>query len=343
MTVAEQSSPPAARSSAPSPAEQRLRWALVEPHRGSLLAIARRRTLNDADAEDCVSEALLRAVQAPHLDAERVGAFLCTTVVRLAADSHRQRERHRRAVVREAAQLTTSDDTPQDRVCEVDEAHWLVQQLLGSKGREAQLMQARMAGRSVVEAAQALGISAKAAENAWTRLRKKGLAKLAATASAAGFVLEWARRPATVAVPAVLACAVLAVGETDRAVPQTGGSAARDHAQDRPLVEDRIGRSALPATPGLGPVPATAEAHSAGRRSDPARVAGTPDLSLPEAAEVGSLTVDRHDADRSLLQSLSACLARVDPAQPLVDPCAPEEPDAHVTVRLDVGPDRTSR
>lgn len=147
------------------------RWALVWPHRDRLLAVARARVPCAEDAEDCVTEAMVRAVEHDDLDPARVGGFLCAVVVRLTADLHRDGARRRRASRRFAARDAVAAPFD-DAVCERDEARWLAGRL-DVRGRERQLVDERTAGHSVAEAAGHLGISAKAAENAWTRVRGK--------------------------------------------------------------------------------------------------------------------------------------------------------------------------
>lgn len=72
-------------------------WAAVYAERERLLRLARARTLNEAEAEDCVSEAMLRCVEFDSVDEERLGALLTAVTLRLCADQHRGRARMRRA------------------------------------------------------------------------------------------------------------------------------------------------------------------------------------------------------------------------------------------------------
>lgn len=148
------------------------RWDLVWPHRDRLLAVARPRVACFADAEDYVTEAMLRAVEHENLDESRVGAFLCTVVMRLVVDGYRDSQRLERAS-RQLCARELAFVTFEDAVCEREEAQWLAGRLAGVRGRELQLVEARRAGHTVTEAAQSLGITTKAAENAWTRVRCK--------------------------------------------------------------------------------------------------------------------------------------------------------------------------
>src|SRR5687768_7250952 len=102
-------------------ADRERRWALVWEHRERMLAIARARVPSADDAEDVVAEAMLRAVEYEHLDEGRVGAFLCTVVMRLAVDTHRDRTRYLRASVR-ACTAETPAPPVDDTVCDREEA-----------------------------------------------------------------------------------------------------------------------------------------------------------------------------------------------------------------------------
>ena len=143
------------------------RWQTVWSHRDALLRVARRRTPNDADAEDCVSEAMLRAVLHPGLDLDRAGPFLTSVTVRLCADLHRDRGRAARASVRWFAddRLVT---TPETVVCDRAEgayfarvAGWLL------TPRERAAIDARAAG------VHPAGVTRKSASAALTRARTK--------------------------------------------------------------------------------------------------------------------------------------------------------------------------
>jgi DNA-directed RNA polymerase specialized sigma24 family protein len=100
------------------------RWGLVWAHYDDLIRVARRRTPCAADAEDCVSEAMLRTVLHPGLDLDRVGAFLTAVTVRVCADLYRDRSRSARI-----AAVRSGDDrlvpTPEALVCDRAEAVWL--------------------------------------------------------------------------------------------------------------------------------------------------------------------------------------------------------------------------
>lgn len=151
------------------------RWALVLPHRIRLIKIASARLSDPVEAEDCVHEALLRTLQFPRLDEDRVAAFLTAVAVRLCADRHRMLARARRAVPR----LWDGgfQEGPEERLCDQMAGSWLFGLVDRLPSQERAVMFARADGLSTREAARRLGISQKAAESAFTRARAKLLAQ----------------------------------------------------------------------------------------------------------------------------------------------------------------------
>lgn len=137
------------------------RWTALWAHRDALLRVARRRVPDPADAEDCVSEAMLRAAVFAGLDVERAGAFLTAVVVRLCADLHREARR---------VPVALADDqepSPEAAVCDRAEAVWLAGLVAAHlTDREQAAVRCRAWG------APALG-SAKAEATAVARARAK--------------------------------------------------------------------------------------------------------------------------------------------------------------------------
>jgi RNA polymerase sigma factor (sigma-70 family) len=156
------------------------RWDLVWAHYDDLLRVARRRTPCAADAEDCVSEAMLRTVLHPGLDIERLGAILTAVTVRVCADLHRDRARSDRV-----AAVRSGDDrlvpTPESVVCDRAEASWLAGRLSAAlSARERAALLARAAGVAPRDAGPALGVSVKAADAALHRARTKARSRVPA-------------------------------------------------------------------------------------------------------------------------------------------------------------------
>ncbi|MGV9674144.1 RNA polymerase sigma factor [Nocardia sp. NPDC003482] len=147
------------------------RWILLAAHRGRLVEIARVRLPSLADAEDCVSEAMIKAFAYEALDLDRVGGFLTTVVIRLCVDYHRRAERTERLLTR----LRESEAIagPEQSVCADSAVQDMLRAVARLPVRQRQIVIARIAGSSTAEAAGQLGISIKAAESALTRARAR--------------------------------------------------------------------------------------------------------------------------------------------------------------------------
>lgn len=155
------------------------RWAAVYAERDRLLRIARSRTLNEAEAEDCVSEAMLRCVEFDGLDEERLGAFLTTVTVRLCADQHRARAR----LLRTGGRIAEPDAEPgpEENVCERAEAAWLATHLRRLPVHQRRVVEARAAGLSCADVATRLNVSVDAVKSAVARARTSVRAALASS------------------------------------------------------------------------------------------------------------------------------------------------------------------
>ena len=154
--------------------ERARRWAAAYAERPRLLRMARRRTANDAEAEDCVSEAMLRCVEFEGLDEERVAAFLTTVTLRLCADQHRGRAR----LLRAGGHLVGRADEPshEEAVCDRAEAAWLAG-ALDMSPHQRRVVEARAEGLSCEEVARRFGVSVDAVKSAAARVR--GIARTA--------------------------------------------------------------------------------------------------------------------------------------------------------------------
>lgn len=156
------------------------RWAAVYAERERLLRLARSRTLNSAEAEDCVSEAMLRCVEFEALDEERLGAFLTTVTLRLCADQHRGRARLLRTGGRIA--YPAAEPSPEENVCERAEAAWLAAHLRRLPLHQRRVVEARAAGLSCADVATRLDLSVDAVKSAVARARSSLRAALASNA-----------------------------------------------------------------------------------------------------------------------------------------------------------------
>lgn len=158
------------RESPPTP-ESQPRWDLVLPHREQALRVARARTQSLADAEDLVSEAIIRTATVPDLREETVAGLLATVVMRLSIDAHRRQVSARRVEGRMSTDAIAHDLS--ERVCDYHEAAWLAGQVDGLNENEREVLLHRAAGHTVTSAAVELGMTYKAVESAYTRARTK--------------------------------------------------------------------------------------------------------------------------------------------------------------------------
>ncbi|WP_159056205.1 RNA polymerase sigma factor [Streptomyces sp. DSM 15324] len=152
------------------------RWALVLAERERLLRLAKGRLGRSADAEDCVQEAMIRAVTFEALDESRVAALLTTITLRLCVDHQRGTQRDRRLADR--AHLLHRNDPGtgsevEHRTCERAAGAWLLTQVPALGRREREVLLARARGLSTAETATALRITYKSAESAFTRARSR--------------------------------------------------------------------------------------------------------------------------------------------------------------------------
>lgn len=162
-------------------------WDQVWGHREDLLRIARRRTASVEDAEDAVSEAMLRAAQRPELDPRRLGAWLTTVTVRLCVDRHRRSRR-------EGLTDTASLDIPEPRagaeswICDQAEAEWLAGHVHQLPARQAEAVRLRSAGLGIAQIAGRMDMSPSAIESLLARARRTLRAVLASAAAALAWV-----------------------------------------------------------------------------------------------------------------------------------------------------------
>ena len=161
--------------------ERAERWQRIWGHREVLLRVARRRSASPEDAEDAVHEAMVRAMEQPALDDERLGGWLTTVTMRLCVDRHRQVAReaevHRRALRGLPGYVTV-----EDRVCDRAEAHWLTRRVREElPGRQAEALGLRAQGLELGQIAQRMGLSYRAVQSLLARARKTLRGVLAGT------------------------------------------------------------------------------------------------------------------------------------------------------------------
>lgn len=243
------------------------RWPVLISHRDQLLRIARSRTSSLEDAEDCVQEALARAVEFADLDLERAGAFLTTTTIRLTTDLHRARTRQARLVDRVSGQGQAGADST-DYVEDIADhalARWLQAQTGSLTEQERAILSAKVAGASSREAAEALGISVRAAESSFTRVRSKLQGAWARVALLVGALALGARRHAAVAVPLTAVAVTVVLGPVNL-LPSTSpvapgrAQASTVVATSRPAAPQKVRPAAAAVLPPAVKAPRTGSA-----------------------------------------------------------------------------------
>lgn len=254
------------------------RWQRIWGHREALLRVARRRSASPEDAEDAVHEAMVRAMERPELDDERLGGWLTTVTMRLCVDRHRQVAREAE-VHQRAARGRPGFVTVEDGVCDRAEAHWLTRRTGELPGRQAEALGLQVQGLELGQIAQRMGLSYRAVQSLLARARKTLRGVLAGTLA----VLLWPWRgscstgvggglPAGAA-PLAAAAVTLTVAGLTLLAPGTANPAPGSSVPDRPV-------PGLPV-PGL-PVPGAPEAQTLPEPGAPsATLAGDPSAGLP--------------------------------------------------------------
>ncbi|MFF2205601.1 sigma-70 family RNA polymerase sigma factor [Streptomyces sp. NPDC058145] len=156
------------------------RWQRMWSHREQLLKVARRRSMSQEDAEDAVQEAMLRAAERPHLDDERLGAWLTTVTMRLCVDRYRQVNRE--AEVGTRPTLIAPGPVPvEEVVCDRAEAKWLAVRSGELPARQAEALRLRSEDLDVSQVAVRMGLSYRTVESLLARARRTLRASLAGT------------------------------------------------------------------------------------------------------------------------------------------------------------------
>ncbi|MET8677268.1 sigma-70 family RNA polymerase sigma factor [Streptomyces sp. NPDC004647] len=169
------------------------RWQRIWSHREHLLKVARRRSMSVEDAEDAVHEAMIRAVENPYVDHERLGAWLTTVTMRLCVDRYRQV--YREAEARSWPKLTPPCPVPVDEaVCDRAEAKWLARRSGELPSRQAEALWLKSEDLDVDQVARKMGLSYRTVESLLARARRTLRKSLAGTLVVAG-LLCWRGRP----------------------------------------------------------------------------------------------------------------------------------------------------
>ncbi|MDN3296552.1 sigma-70 family RNA polymerase sigma factor [Streptomyces ficellus] len=284
------------------------RWQRAWSHREQLLKVARRRSMSVEDAEDAVHEAMLRAAEHPHLDDERLGAWLTTVTMRLCVDRYRQV--HREAEVRRSPTLIAPGPAPVDEVvCDRAEATWLARRSGELPARQAEALWLKSEDLDVGQVAVKMGLSYRTVESLLARARRTLRNSLAGTLALVLWLCGRGRprgvgnaqvvaAASTAATLAVAGFVLPHVQEWDRPAPApaTSGAtpgAASGTADVRPAGRPHPVPSPSPtrATPGGPAAPVTRDAPAATGSAKPLLPLPLPlpTPPLPEVPEVPDL------------------------------------------------------
>jgi RNA polymerase sigma-70 factor (ECF subfamily) len=308
--------------SQPPQADRSELWSALLAERDRAKRVARARCSSPHDAEDCVQEAMARVAAMPDVDASRVGPLLSTVVANLATDTHRARARAARAEPRLVA-AGLPHPSPEEEVCDVLEARWLWDRRMELPDQDRAVLELRTEGRTAGQAAEALGVTYKAAESAYTRARSR-MMKIWRTAAALLGIL-WgrpARESAPVTVPVAASATIAVLALLTAVLPGAGGRAeAGEGAGPRRIPAaatlPATASAKAPAPAGLRPertAPSSSPPVSPGAQTAPrpAPVAAPRAVLLPGAAAGPIYAPDvqggQQRTDESLTDTVGRCL-----------------------------------
>lgn len=264
--------------------EAQERWQRAWSHREDLLKIARRRSMCPEDAEDAVHEAMLRAAEHPHLDDERLGAWLTTVTMRLCVDRHRQVNRETQ--VRSSPRLHPPGPIPVDEaVCDQAEARWLARRSSELPARQAEAIWLKAEDLDVGQVATKMGLSYRTVESLLARARRTLRNSLTATLGLALWLCGRGRPGSGGNAQAVaLASTAVTLAVAGLVVPYVhDGDAPRPGPAPPSVTESGGFPAAEPAPTGTNAAPSPTGPRAA---PDGARTAGGRGLPLPELPRV---------------------------------------------------------
>lgn len=143
-------------------------WRDLWQERPALLRVALRHSRSYEDAEDAVSDALLRAAESHGV--ERVGPWMTRVTVNLCADAARERARAPKRVAY-ARGLAGCQETLDERVCDRDAARGVARQVFDLPARQRDAVVLTAQGLSVGEVAEHMAVSYKTVESLLARAR----------------------------------------------------------------------------------------------------------------------------------------------------------------------------
>jgi RNA polymerase sigma factor (sigma-70 family) len=193
--------------SPPTPA----RWSHAWQHRERLLRIARRRTFSEQEAEDVVSEVLLRAAVSVPLTDDALARWLTTVTLNVCADLAREHARSgKRALY--AMQQVLPEPSPEQLVLDRELAATAVRRLSRLPERQREALLLRSTGFTVAEIATELDVSYKTAESLLSRARAFMRRAVVVTAAILSGMLRRLRRHAKASPVMAAAALTLVIG-----------------------------------------------------------------------------------------------------------------------------------
>ncbi|MFD5735514.1 sigma-70 family RNA polymerase sigma factor [Streptomyces sioyaensis] len=306
------------------------RWQRMWSHREHLLRVARRRSMSVEDAEDAVHEAMVRGMENPHVEDERLGAWLTTVTMRLCVDRYRQAKRE--AEVGTRSTLTPHSIAPVDEVvCDRAEAKWLANRSDELPARQAEALWLKSEDLDVGQVARKMGLSYRTVESLLARARRTMRNSLGATL-ATGFWMCWRGRPrlgsgAQVATVASTAATLAALGFALPSIQREMGEggvrppASSQAVADSPTAEEGRHRTDVP-----GPM-AGSEPRGPAAWGPDGPFAGAPLMLLDVSLPLPPLTESAVPATPSVHRMLSVPDVKDVPKAPDV-PDAPDVPKA---------------
>lgn len=309
-------------------------WQQAWAHRDALLRVARSRSLNRADAEDAVAEALVRSHEDNNVDFQRVGAWLTTVTVRLCADSARDRARDSKRLSYQLRQGVATEDHGPD-VCDRAEATWLASQISALPDRQRQALELRAQGADIASVAAQMEVTYRVADGLLQRAKAHMRAVLATTAAwlVAGIcsLNSWLRRRTSEVAVAVVSASLL-VGMFD-ATQQPSEATPSGLPRVAVTAESpRVTLTASLAAPQPGSRSATLMVADAAQRPAQARTASkvlSAATRQPYTLRAAGATVtdggsSYHRSEQSFLQSVQECLRKGIQVSPELIGCQPE-------------------
>ena len=287
-------------------------WSDAWQHRDRLLRIARRRTTSEHEAEDVVSEVLLRAAERTSLEDDALARWLTAVTLNVCADVARERAMVRKRTVYSMRQLVP-EPSPEQVILDRETAATAVRRLssLPTRQREALLM--RSAGFGVDEIADQLAVSYKTAESLLSRARAFMRKSVAVIVALLLGLLRGLRRHTKVAPAMTAAALVLAVGVSsgllergrDPIAPATATPVIHIQAITRPAVDSTHAQATQTRAKS-----ATDQRHSTTRRpTTPApRVLMKRSAFGNRAVGGHTPTITYEHSDETFLQSTRRCL-----------------------------------